>query len=79
MYESGDFDKMSMRQKRRKLLEECDNLCSKCNVNEWQGEKLTLEIDHIDGNNKNHKKENLRMLCPNCHSLTPTFRNRKRI
>ena len=36
---------------------------------------VPLEIDHIDGNAENNKEENLRLLCPNCHSLTFTFRN----
>ncbi|MFA6159158.1 MAG: HNH endonuclease signature motif containing protein [Candidatus Paceibacterota bacterium] len=37
---------------------------------------LTLEIDHIDGNPENNEKENLRLLCPNCHSQTSTYRGK---
>ncbi len=37
--------------------------------------KVPLEIDHIDGDSENNKEENLRLICPNCHSLTPSFRN----
>jgi len=40
---------------------------------EWQGKKLVLQIDHIDGDFLNNRKENLRFLCPNCHSQTETF------
>ncbi len=36
-----------------------------------------MELDHIDGDNKNNLKENLRLLCPNCHAKTPTWRKRK--
>lgn len=51
--------------------------CTGCGIKEWKGELLSLEIDHVDGNNKNNKKENLKLLCPNCHSITPTYRSKK--
>lgn len=44
----------------------------------WSGEDLTLDLDHIDGNNKNNEVENLRFLCPNCHSQTLTYKGRNR-
>ena len=47
--------------------------CSKCSISEWNGEKLVLQLDHIDGNTENNRKENIRWLCPNCHSQTSTF------
>lgn len=37
--------------------------------------KVPLEIDHIDGNSENNSETNLRLLCPNCHALTPHFKN----
>lgn len=37
---------------------------------------VTIEVDHIDGNSENNKKENLRLLCPNCHSLTATYKGK---
>lgn len=48
--------------------------CEKCGLGDhWQNEKLTLTVDHINGNRYDHHKENLRFLCPNCHSQTSTF------
>lgn len=47
--------------------------CEQCGIAEWQGQALTLHVDHKDGKYWNNQKENLRFLCPNCHSLTPTW------
>lgn len=50
--------------------------CEQCSITEWNGKQLSFELDHIDGNNYNNSLDNLRFLCPNCHSQTPTFRGR---
>lgn len=50
--------------------------CLHCGITEWNGVEITLELDHINGNNRDNRLENLRFLCPNCHSLTETFRGR---
>ena len=56
------------------------NKCEKCGLKDkWQGQKINLQLDHIDGNWKNNKLENLRILCPNCHSQTDTFCKNKTI
>lgn len=52
------------------------NKCAICSLSEWRGKPLTLELDHIDGNSSNNELENLRLLCPNCHSQTETFRGK---
>lgn len=62
----------------RRFLEEtygkkC-SLCGWCEYNVYSG-TIPLEVDHIDGNWKRSTPDNVRLLCPNCHSLTPTFRN----
>ena len=65
---------------RRYLFEKHDNKCTKCGwsvKNEFTG-NIPLEIEHIDGNSKNNKEENLTLLCPNCHSLTKTYKGANR-
>jgi hypothetical protein len=62
---------------RRYMLEKADYRCEQCG---WTGinpvsKKVTVVIDHEDGNAGNNSESNLRVLCPNCHSLTPTFGN----
>ena len=61
---------------RRILLKSVGNKCSQCGWNEVNStsNKCPLEIDHIDGNSANCDPTNLRVLCPNCHSLTPTYK-----
>jgi 5-methylcytosine-specific restriction endonuclease McrA len=50
------------------------NQCSVCDIIDWNGKVLNMELDHIDGDRTNHRLENLRMLCPNCHAQTETYR-----
>lgn len=64
---------------KRRLLREglLTDECSGCHSKpEWQGKPLTLQLDHINGVRKDNRLENLRVLCPNCHSQTDTYAGR---
>lgn len=61
---------------RRYLVETSGNVCAECGQPPvWNGKTLTLQLDHIDGDSDNNAIENLRLLCPNCHTQTPTYGN----
>lgn len=58
----------------RYILEKQNYKCLQCGLDSWWDKPITLELDHIDGNSSNNKEKNLRCLCPNCHSQTPTYK-----
>jgi len=51
--------------------------CESCELGLWMNEPIPLELDHINGDNQDRRLENLRILCPNCHALTPTYCRKK--
>ncbi|WP_099041112.1 HNH endonuclease signature motif containing protein [Mycobacterium neglectum] len=65
---------------RRRLINEgiFERSCSGCKLDSWMDQPIPLELDHKDGNHQNNALENLRLLCPNCHALTPTFRGKNK-
>ena len=72
-----NFELLAWQSKRIRVILEQDCKCLMCGISEWMGVIISLEVDHIDGDNKNNCRENLRGLCPNCHSLTDTWRGKK--
>ena len=77
-YLDTPFELLGRDNKRRRILEEQEYKCNSCGLSEWMGRPLTLELDHKDGNNANNDRSNLECLCPNCHSLTDTWRGRNK-
>lgn len=64
----------------RKYLETINgHICSRCGITEWNNKPIVFDVDHIDGDSTNDCPNNVRLLCPNCHSLTSTysFKNKK--
>lgn len=51
--------------------------CSECGIYEWKNKPLSLHLDHINGDSFDNRTENLRFLCPNCHSQTDTYCGKK--
>ena len=65
---------------RKRLLAEGikEHRCELCNLREWMGKPIPLELDHINGNNADHRLFNLRIICPNCHAQTDHYRGKNR-
>jgi len=62
--------KLNKRLLKNNILE---NKCSVCGISEWNGSPIGMHLDHINGISTDHRIDNLRMLCPNCHSQTDTY------
>jgi hypothetical protein len=71
-------DKVGKTIVKRYLAEQYGNKCSVCNITEWNATSLVFDLDHIDGDAYNNHPNNLRLLCPNCHAQTPTYKNRNK-
>jgi Zn finger protein HypA/HybF involved in hydrogenase expression len=55
-----------------------ENRCEECGLAEWLGAPLNMALHHVNGRGDDNRLENLRLLCPNCHSQTPNFGRRRR-
>lgn len=77
-YLETSFEDLSWNLKKRRVIEEQKGACNRCHSALWLELPLVLEIHHKDGNNKNDERTNLEGLCPNCHSLTDTWRSNRK-
>lgn len=59
----------------RRLICERERKCECCGIQKWRGASIKLEIHHKNGVNTDNRRENLQLLCPNCHSFTDTWRS----
>jgi len=75
---NGTYPEYPTYKLRNRLLEEkiFKYECFNCHISEWLEKHISLELDHINGNRFDHNLNNLRLLCPNCHSQTHTFRSK---
>lgn len=72
------FDVLTTKKQwKHRIIHEQQGLCDICGMkSEWNGKPLVFHLDHINGNNKENNRENLRCVCPNCHSQTETYAGR---
>ena len=64
-------DKLKIRLINERYLE---TKCDICGITRWLDGEVPLQLDHINGNKDDNNLKNLRLLCPNCHALTPQYR-----
>ena len=72
------WDELGKDGKRTRVIDEQKSRCNHCGLSHWRNEPLVLEIEHKDGNHMNDNRDNLEALCPNCHSLTHTWRGKNK-
>lgn len=72
-YLTMPFDSLPYAERRRIIIKEQQYKCKICGINKWNEKELKLHLDHIDGDKTKNSRENLRLICPNCHSQTETY------
>ena len=79
VYLSNEFN-ITSNSLRKRLIKEGykEHKCECCGITEWNGQPAPIELDHINGNHHDNRLENLRILCPNCHAQTDTYRGKNK-
>jgi len=67
------FEELSKLIRKRIILKEQQNKCKICGIYNWNNKNLVLQLDHINGNRYDNNRNNLRCICPNCHTQTLTW------
>ena len=71
--------RMNMRFVKKHILAEQNNKCAICGMpNVWNNKELIFILDHIDGNASNNKRNNFRLICPNCDSQLDTYKSKNK-
>lgn len=73
LVENSDYQSSFRLKKRLLKAGLLDYKCEICSLDSWLDQPISLQLDHINGINNDHRLDNLRLLCPNCHSQTSTF------
>lgn len=76
IYLSGNFS--HSKYLRKFVIRRDGYKCNECDIFEWNGKEIVLELEHKDGDSSNNDPENLELLCPNCHSQTPTYKGKNK-
>lgn len=76
LVENSSYHNLGSLKKRLLEAEKLTYECEICGISEWMGQEISLHLDHINGINNDNRLENLRLLCPNCHSQTETYAGR---
>lgn len=70
---------LSKKLKKKRILEEQGYRCILCGIEQrWNNQPLAFHLDHVNGDRRDNSRENLRMICPNCHSQTETYCGRNK-
>lgn len=72
----ADYKDLKYDRLKKRLFWEQNGCCNKCHLSEWLGKPISLELEHKDGNHQNNDRNNIELLCPNCHAQTDTYRGK---
>lgn len=75
---ASNYSDLKFESLKKRIYYEQDCKCNRCKLEFWLGKKIPLELEHKDGDHFNNERQNLELLCPNCHALTDTWRGRNK-